>query len=178
MYKQYWPCCLMLIVAACRPPQEMAEQPRYGPLAEQDQTRSGSSALWPPPGTVARGQPVLQALLPQGPIDRLPPGYPFQLSAADRARGKERYLIYCTPCHGVTGRADGEVVRRGFPKPADFMNPQLTGRPPAYFVEIATRGLGRMSSYAAQVPIRDRWLIAAYIKELQAVQANGERRLP
>ena len=163
---------------ACRPPQEMANQPRYDALAEDDRNASGSSALPPPPGAIARGQLENFALLPKGPPDQLAPGYPFELTRADRVRGKERFLIFCSPCHGEMGRADGEVVRRGFPKPPDYLAPDLEPRPPAYFVDIATRGAGRMPSYAAQVPLPDRWRIAAYIKDLQRAQSAAGGQTP
>ena len=85
-------------------------------------------------------------------------------------RGQERYNIYCLPCHGATGHGDGMIVQRGFSPPPDYRIARLREAPVGHFFDVITNGYGTMYSYANRVEPRDRWAIAAYIRELQRVQ--------
>jgi len=82
-------------------------------------------------------------------------------------RGKERYEIFCSACHGFTGNGDGMIVRRGFRRAAAFNDDRLRQAPVGHFFDAITNGWGAMPSYAAQVPVQDRWAIIAYIRALQ-----------
>jgi mono/diheme cytochrome c family protein len=82
-------------------------------------------------------------------------------------RGKDRFEIYCTPCHGVTGAGDGTVAKRGFYPPPSFHDPALRTRDIGYFYEVIAVGVRNMPAYGAQVPVADRWAIAAYVRALQ-----------
>ncbi|HSK71060.1 MAG TPA: cytochrome c [Pyrinomonadaceae bacterium] len=89
-------------------------------------------------------------------------------------RGQERYNIYCSVCHGPTGRGDGMVVRRGYYQPPTYHDDRLRNAPVGHFFDVITNGWGRMNSYAGQVPVADRWAIVAYIRALQISQnPNG-----
>jgi mono/diheme cytochrome c family protein len=85
-------------------------------------------------------------------------------------RGRQRYEIYCTPCHGLAGNGDGMVVRRGYRKPVSFHDDRLRAQPAGYFFDVMTNGFGAMPDYAAQLPVRDRWAVVAYIRALQLSQ--------
>jgi mono/diheme cytochrome c family protein len=85
-------------------------------------------------------------------------------------RGKQRYQIYCSPCHGMAGRGDGMVIRRGYRQAASFHIDRLRAQPPGYFYDVIAHGFGAMPDYAAQIPVRDRWAIVAYIRALQLSQ--------
>ena len=85
-------------------------------------------------------------------------------------RGRKRYEIFCAPCHGVAGRGDGIVVRRGLRAPASFHVDRLRAQPDGYFFDVITSGFGAMPDYAAQVPVADRWAIVAYLRALQLSQ--------
>ena len=85
-------------------------------------------------------------------------------------RGRERYDIYCSPCHGLTGEGDGMVVQRGYRRPPSFNVDRLRQAPPGHVYDVITNGFGAMPDYAAQIPVRDRWAIAAYIRALQLSQ--------
>ena len=87
------------------------------------------------------------------------------------ARGRERYGIYCEPCHGIAGDGHGVVPSRGFPQPPDFHKAPLLTAPSRLFVDTITNGYGVMFSYADRVPPADRWAIAAYVRALQLSQA-------
>jgi len=93
-------------------------------------------------------------------------------------RGRERYEIHCTPCHGVAGRGDGAVVRRGFPEPPSFHTARLRSVPASFYYTVMTQGVGNMASYAARVSSDDRWAIAAYIQALQLSQNAPAELLP
>ena len=82
-------------------------------------------------------------------------------------RGKERYEIFCSACHGYTGNGDGMIVRRGFRRAAGFNDDRLRQAPVGHFFDAISNGWGAMPSYAAQVPVEDRWAIIAYIRALQ-----------
>jgi mono/diheme cytochrome c family protein len=97
---------------------------------------------------------------------------PLQLTAADLDRGQERYNIYCSVCHGMTGYGDGMIARRGFnkPSPANYHQDRLRQAPAGHFFDVMTNGWGAMPSYAQQLSVEDRWRIVAYIRALQLSQ--------
>jgi mono/diheme cytochrome c family protein len=161
--------CLGLSGSACR--QDMHDQPRYKPLAGSDFFADGRSARPPVPGTVARGQLRADAALYTGKsggafVDAFP--VPVDLKLVQR--GRERYEIYCTPCHGRTGRGDGMVVQRGYRRPPSMHIERLRNEKPGYFFDVITNGFGVMPDYAAQVPVADRWALVAYLRALQLSQ--------
>jgi hypothetical protein len=86
------------------------------------------------------------------------------------ARGRERFNAFCSPCHGRTGLGNGMVVQRGFRAPTSFHEERLRSAPVGYFFDVMTNGFGAMSDYASQVPVSDRWAIAAFIRALQFSQ--------
>jgi mono/diheme cytochrome c family protein len=95
---------------------------------------------------------------------------PPPVTPALLARGRERYDIFCSPCHGIDGKGDGIIVKRGFPQPPSYFEPRLMSAPAATFTDAMTNGYGVMYSYADRVPPRDRWAIVAYIRALQLSQ--------
>src|SRR6185312_14393767 len=95
---------------------------------------------------------------------------PYPVTASLLARGRQRFDIYCAPCHGALGDGDGYIVRRGFPSPPSYHIARLRNAPDRYFVDVMTNGYGLMYSYADRVSPADRWAIVAYIRALQASQ--------
>lgn len=96
--------------------------------------------------------------------------FPIAVTAETVARGKERYEIFCSACHGLTGNGDGMIVRRGFRRAASFNDDRLRQAPVGHFFDAITNGWGAMPSYAPQIPPQDRWAIVAYIRALQLAQ--------
>ncbi|SLN65591.1 hypothetical protein ROJ8625_03352 [Roseivivax jejudonensis] len=88
------------------------------------------------------------------------------------ARGRERFEIFCTPCHGYTGAGDGRVVERGFPQPPSLLSARLRTAPAEHFVRVIGTGYGVMFPYGDRVAPSDRWAIAAYIRALQAAEPD------
>lgn len=93
-------------------------------------------------------------------------------------RGQDRYAIYCMPCHGAQGLGDGMIQQRGFPQPTSYTDQRLLESPIGYFYDVMSNGFGRMYSYAARVPVDDRWAIAAYVRTLQLSQNATPELLP
>jgi len=102
--------------------------------------------------------------------------FPFPITKDDLNRGQERYEIFCSVCHGATGNGDGMIARRGFnkPAPASYHQDRLRQAPVGHFFDVMTNGWGAMPSYAAQIPVEDRWKIIAYIRALQLSQMPAE----
>jgi mono/diheme cytochrome c family protein len=96
--------------------------------------------------------------------------FPIPVTEEIVIRGKQRYEIFCTACHGLTGNGDGMIVRRGFRRAASFNDDRLRQAPVGHFFDAITNGWGAMPSYAPQIPAQDRWAIIAYIRALQLSQ--------
>ena len=95
------------------------------------------------------------------------------------ARGRERYEIYCSPCHDRVGHGNGIVVQRGMPKPPSLHDERLRADDDQHLFDVITRGYGVMYSHADRVRPGDRWAIVAYIRTLQASQnPNGNGMKP
>ena len=104
--------------------------------------------------------------------------FPFPITEETVKRGRERYDIFCSVCHGLTGFGDGMIVRRGFRRAASFHDDRLRQAPVGHFFDAITNGWGAMPSYAPQIPAQDRWAIIAYIRALQLSQQNPKAQTP
>jgi len=124
-----------------------------------------------PQPSVGTGQPALQgaAAFPDD-VEV----FPMPVTKELVTRGKERYEIFCTVCHGLTGNGDGMIVRRGFRRAASFNDDRLRQAPVGHFFDAITNGWGTMPSYAPQIPAQDRWAIIAYVRALQLSQQNQQ----
>lgn len=163
--------------AGCR--QKMAQQPYYDPYEATDFFADGKSARMPIDGTVAQGHLEADELLYTGKINgELANVYPFPVDENVLRRGRERFQVFCTPCHGEAGRGNGIVVRRGYRPPPSFLDPKFADLPVGHYVDVITNGFGAMPSYAAQVPPEDRWAIVSYVQALQLSQSVDINQLP
>jgi hypothetical protein len=156
-------------IIGCR--QDMHDQPKYQPLEASDFFADGRASRPLPPGTVARGQLNDDEHLYSGKSGKkFADALPFAVSPALLARGQERFNIFCSPCHGRLGDGDGMVVRRGFRHPPSFHIDRLRQAPVGYHFDVITNGFGSMQDYSAQIPVKDRWAIIAYVRALQLSQ--------
>ena len=133
-------------LGACSDMSNQPKQRSYSPLVGPAQT---------PPDTVAF-------------LYRKPSAPPLTFALIER--GRQRYRIFCTPCHSELGNGQGMIVQRGFPAPPSYVSERLLNAPTRHFFEVITQGHGAMYSFAARVPPADRWAIAAYIRALQRSQ--------
>ena len=146
----------LLLLASCNQNLTMSDQKKLDEYERSDVFRNGKVLQSPPPGTISREQDMADVLTEKPPM-----------TLALVQRGRERFNIFCSECHGYGGDADGMVVQRGFPKPPSFHEARLVNAPDEHFVDVITHGYGLMYSYADRVPPADRWAIAAYIRALQ-----------
>jgi mono/diheme cytochrome c family protein len=152
--------------SGCR--QDMHDQPKYIPLRQSSFFGDDRSARPLVPGTVARGTLHADSLLQTGKADgKDSTVFPFAVDARVMERGRERFNIYCSPCHGRTGLGDGMIVRRGFRRPPSFHQDRLRTAPVGQLFDVITNGFGAMPDYAAQIAPADRWAIIAYVRALQ-----------
>jgi Cytochrome C oxidase, cbb3-type, subunit III len=155
--------------AGCR--QNMHNQNKVEPLEPNPLFEDGQGSRPLPANTVPRGDlregPAYTGLgANQQPIAEIP----FPVTREVLLRGQERYNIFCSPCHDRAGNGMGMIVRRGYKQPTSFHDARLRGSQVGYFFNVMTEGFGVMPSYAPQVPVADRWAIAAYIRVLQYSQ--------
>lgn len=158
----------------------MHDAPRFDPYEASALFADGTSARPLIPGTVARGHLREDRWLYEGKDEsgQLVTAFPMPVTREVLERGQQRYEIYCSPCHDSLGTGNGMIVRRGFKRPASYHEERLRQMPVGYFYDVMTNGFGVMSSYAAQVPVEDRWAIAAYLRVLQAARHQKLAELP
>lgn len=138
--------------SASRPPPSGSEPARAGPFAGTSGGRRGAD-------TLERDRQALAAR-----------EIPYPLNDRLLARGRERYAIFCLPCHSPLGDGDGYVARRGFPHPPSYHLERLRAAPDRHFFDVITDGYGVMYSYGERIPPTDRWAIVAYVRALQRSQ--------
>jgi len=127
-------------------------------------------------GSDESNKPLLAAEAAQftGVVDE----FPFEITADVMQHGRNRYMIYCVVCHDAAGTGLGKIVSRGYTRPPSYHIERLRQAPVGHFFRVMSRGYGSMPSYAAQIPVHDRWAIAAYIRALQLSQRFPEDKLP
>jgi mono/diheme cytochrome c family protein len=183
-------CFLLLggLLAGCeRARQDMYDQPRYKTFAASALFPDGAAARMPPEGTQARargafagssggraGAAAVHADIAAEQARANP--YPVDMRLLER--GRERYMIYCLPCHSPLGDGDGLVVRRGFPAPPSFHQDRLRTAPDRHIYDVISHGYGVMAPYADRVEPADRWAIVAFIRALQLSQHAPVDSLP
>ncbi len=166
-----------VLAGACR--QDMHDNPRHEPLEASTFFADGRALRMPVEHTVPRGSLRTDEHLYTGKIGgQLADTLPVAATPELLARGRERFNVFCSPCHGRTGRGDGMVVQRGFRPPPTFHVDRLRSAPVGYYFDVITHGFGAMQDYASQVPVPDRWAISAYIRALQISQHASVEDVP
>jgi mono/diheme cytochrome c family protein len=168
----------IILTSACR--LDMHEQPRINPLAKSDFFADQRGARPLVEGTVARGNLRADTYFYTGKVGSNPGDYmPFPVTKEVLERGRERYNIYCAPCHSIVGDGNGFIPSRGFSRqPPSYHIPRLQKAPLGYFYDVISNGFGIMPDYASQIPPRDRWNIVAYIRALQLSQNATRADVP
>jgi hypothetical protein len=138
--------------AACR--QDMHDQPKYKPYRQSALFQDGRAARPFVAGTIARGQLREDEVFftgKQGGKDFVTE-LPMKVTPQLLARGQEQYQVFCSPCHGRTGRGDGMIVQRGFKPPNSYHTDRVRGMPPASDVPADKRPELEKSVAAAKAP--------------------------
>src|SRR5208282_1195404 len=131
----------VMLLSSCR--EDMQNQPKFIPLRENTFYLDQRSARPLLEGTIARGQLEDDPLLYTGKVDgKEMDQFPFAIGQQDLARGRERYNIYCSPCHSQLGDGNGMIVQRGFKRPPSYFEPRLLKAPVGHFFNVMTNGWG------------------------------------
>lgn len=160
---------------------DMDSQPRYDPQAEAKFYEDRRTMRHPVEGTVAKGNFVENDAYVTGKDgDQFVAKMPVPITEAMLRRGQDRYNIYCTPCHDATGSGKGMVKLRvpDYPQPANFHDARMRSMSDGEFYGAITYGVRNMPSYAAQIPVDDRWAIVAYVRALQFSQHASAQDVP
>jgi len=160
---------IAFVAAGCR--QDMHDQPRLEPLEVSSFFQDGRASRPLVAGTIPRGHLRIDDHLYTGTVNgQLVNTFPFAITREILERGRERYDIFCTPCHDQAGYGQGMIVQRGFRAPTSFHIPRLREVEVGHFFDVITNGLGAMYDYSDRITPRDRWAIAAYVRVLQRSQ--------
>jgi mono/diheme cytochrome c family protein len=160
-----------LLTLGCR--QEMYDQPKYEPLEASTFFPDDRASRPLVDGTVARG-----SIAPATAAEALRTSLPMPITLDLLRRGRQRYDIFCSPCHDRTGSGQGMVVRRGYRPPTSFHADRLREAPVGHVYDVITRGFGAMPDYAQAIAPEDRWAIAAYVKALQVAGRSSVDDVP
>ncbi len=168
---------LALGAAGCR--QDMHNQPKLQPLERSDFFSDHRASRPPVDGTVARGELHADELLYTGfENGELATEFPFPVTREVVERGRQRFNIYCSPCHGQLGDGLGAVVQRGFQRPPSYHIDRLRQAPVGHFYNVISNGKGRMYSFNDRIQPNDRWAIVSYIRALQLSRHVSVNDLP
>lgn len=94
------------------------------------------------------------------------------------ARGQERYAIYCGPCHGAVGDANGVTRKYGMGATPTYHDDRLRTMAVGELYNTITHGKGNMLSYADKLSVPDRWAVVAYVRALQRAQTGRAADVP
>ena len=178
-----------LLLGGCR--QDMHDQPRIKPLQHSAMFEDGRSARPLVEGTVARGllredveyyegrrAGSTPAAAVSDPYANQIAEFPTPVTRQMLERGRERYNMFCIPCHDYKGTGRGMIVQRGLSPPPSFHIERLKTAPVGHYFDVITNGYGAMYSYAQRIPVADRWAIIAYVRALQLSQGATVNEVP
>jgi mono/diheme cytochrome c family protein len=167
---------------------DMQDQPKFKPQRPSDFFADGRSGRPELDGTIARGELHEDTAYYEGrdAAGREVDAFPLPVDKVLLERGRQRYDIYCSPCHGRLGNGLGMIQRRGFKQPPSYHIARLRNASVGHFYDVITNGYGAMLNYSQQIQVRDRWAIVAYIRALQYsedanvndLSAEARNRLP
>lgn len=167
---------LLPAFTACR--EDMQNQPRFKPMRPAGLRSDEAPPRAPVMRTISRDDTGSIYFNTGYNGDQVGNYIPFTVNRVVLERGRERFDIYCAPCHGRTGDGNGMIVQRGYTRPPSYHTNRLRNAPLGHFFDVITNGFGAMPDYAAQVKPRDRWAITAYIRALQLSQYAPASMLP
>lgn len=182
---------LPIVLSSCRgqisrqppihPNMNMDQQRRFEPQERNEFFADNRAMRQPVKGTIARGHLHQDSAYYQGisPDSSFVEEIPVKLTKSFLYRGKDRYEVFCTPCHGIAGDGNGIIMvnRYGFVPAPSFHIDRLLNKNAGYFYSVITHGIRNMPSYSDQIPVKDRWAIVAYVQALQKSQNATEKEI-
>ncbi len=166
----------------------MKFQPKLTQQTESAFFADGRSDRVPPPNTVRSaygpaGEPVradnflYRGKAPDGSFAR---GFPaaVRLDMKFLERGRDRFTIYCSPCHGAVGDGNGIVKKYGMGAVPTYQDDRLRAMAEGEIFNTITNGKGQMNPYADKLAPADRWAVIAYVRALQRAQMGTVADVP
>ena len=147
----------------------MDDQPKARSQTASDFFFNGASMREPIPGTVAIGglKEDTAFFTGKGADGQFVATIPVSMNETLLERGRQRYVIYCQPCHDARGDGRGILFQRGNVPTATFHQEKILKYPDGQIFDIMTNGQGLMPAYRWPIPPADRWAIIAYIRDMQ-----------
>lgn len=147
----------------------MDDQPKVRPQAASTFFYNGASMREPVPGTIPIGalKEDTAVFTGKGADGQFVAASPVTVDEAVLERGRERYEIYCQPCHDARGDGRGILFQRGNIPTASFHQEKILNYPDGQIFDVITNGFGLMAGYKWPIPPADRWAIVSYVRELQ-----------
>ena len=147
----------------------MDDQPKVRAQTASTFFYDGASMRQPVPGTVPIGglNEDTAFFTGMGADGKPIAAIPVTVDAALLDRGRQRYGIYCQPCHDARGDGKGILFQRGNIPTASVHQERLVKSPDGWIFFVITNGMGLMPSYRWPIPPADRWAIVAYVRELE-----------
>ena len=171
---------------------DMDRQLKLRPQQPNDFFTNGLSSQLPPPGTIARSQPVQTVNGAVYPFEDAPVNTgrvtgttnfvetnPLSVAGQLLQRGRERFNIYCTPCHGALGDGNGITKKIGvMPTVANLQDKRIVEMADGEIFNTITFGKGLMGAHGPLVTVAARWAVVAYLRALQLSQLGSVDDLP
>ena len=175
---------ISLLLMSCRgqlsekppisPQQNMQFQDRFNAQEKNEFFENNMSMRPPVEGTIARGELRQNSVLYEGRDENgeFVTEIPFEVTRSFLYRGKERYDIFCTPCHGAIGDGQGIIMtgQYGYVPAPSYHRQASYDMPDGQFYSAIAEGIRSMPAYNTQIKVEDRWAIVAYIRALQRSQ--------
>lgn len=93
--------------------------------------------------------------------------FPVAVDESMIRRGRDRYMIYCAPCHGALGDGNGITKRYGMVATPTFHDDRIRALPHGEIFHTITHGKNTMMAYGDKLAPDDRWAVVAYVRALE-----------
>jgi mono/diheme cytochrome c family protein len=158
----------------------MDSQPKVRAQTASTFFYDGGSMRQPVPGTVPIGglKEDTAFFTGKGPDGQFVTKIPVTVDEALLERGRQRYAIYCQPCHDARGDGKGILFQRGNVPTATFHQEKILKYADGQIFDVITNGIALMPAYRWPIPPADRWAIIAHVRELQRKRLSGATGAP
>lgn len=158
----------------------MDDQPKVRPQTASTFFYDGASMRQPVPGTVPIGGLKEDAAFftGRGADAQFVATIPVPVDEALVERGRQRYVIYCQPCHDARGDGRGILFQRGNVPTASFHQEKILAYTDGQIFDVITNGAGLMAGYKWPIPPADRWAIVAHVRDLQRLRSASATGAP
>ena len=171
---------------------DMNRQLKLRPMVPDAFFQNGVSSQLPPPGTIARSEPIQTVSGPVYSFEDSPVNTgrvtgttnfmetnPLPVTIDLLERGHERFDIYCAPCHGRLGDGNGITKKLGLmPAVANLHDQRIVVMSDGEIFNTITHGKSTMAAYGPLMPTQDRWAVITYLRALQLSWLGSTNDLP